>query len=190
MSKKLQRIYSWILVVGGLAGLVAMTWQAVERVNMLKNPKTPLGCNLNPIVDCGDVLSNHLSAIFGFPNAFIGIIIFAMVLLSGLWILTGNKPNRSFKRVLLGLATILVLFSIWFFSVSLYIIGKICIFCLVGWVVSVPIFVYSLFYWLGSKSSYSRVFKFLQTNHLFVVLLWYLIMLALFFARFRSYYFG
>lgn len=37
MSEKLQKTYAWILTGGGFAGLVAMTWQAAERVAMLKN---------------------------------------------------------------------------------------------------------------------------------------------------------
>src|SRR3990167_9379994 len=147
MSKKLQKIYVWILTVGGLAGAVAMTWQATERIAMLKNPGKILSCNLNPIVDCGVVLGHRLSALFGFPNAFIGMIVFAALALSGVLLLTGNKPNQKFKNVIFGLSVVLLLFSLWFFGTSLYVICIICIFCVVGWVVSVPIFVYSFLYY-------------------------------------------
>lgn len=194
MSKKLQRIYTWILTGGGLAGVIAMTWQAAERIAMLKNPGSILSCNLNPIVDCGTVLNHRLSALFGFPNAFIGIIVFAMLALSGMLLLTGNKPNRQFKNVILGLSTILLLFSMWFFGTSLYVIGKVCIFCVVGWVVSVPIFLYSLLYWLDDKPKKSgwlvKFQTFLLKNHINILVVWYLLMSALYFINFRSYYFG
>lgn len=194
MSKKLQKIYAWILAVGGLAGMVAMTWQAAERIVMLKNPAKILSCNLNPIVDCGTVLNHRLSALFGFPNAFIGMVVFAMLTLSGMLLLTGNKPNRQFKNVILGLSTILLLFSIWFFGTSLYVIGKVCIFCVVGWVVSVPIFLYGLLYWLGDKPKKSgqlaKFQAFLLKNHVNILVVWYLLMLILYFINFRSYYFG
>lgn len=190
MSRKLQKIYAWILTIGSFSGLVAMVWQASERVTMLKNPEQPLSCNLNPIVDCGIVLSHRLSALFGFPNAFIGISVFSALLLSGLVLLTNNKPNRALKHIMLALSSILMLFSMWFFASSLYFIGKICIFCVVGWIASVPIFIYTLYYWLEETHKKSRVFKFLQSNHMSVVVTWYVIMLALFFARFKDYYFG
>ncbi len=193
MSSKLQKIYAWILTAGGLAGLIAMTWQAAERIQMLKNPGGILSCNLNPVIDCGAVLDNRLAALFGFPNAFIGMAVFAMLTLSGVLLLTGNKPNRAFKHVMLGLSTILLLFSLWFFGVSLYIIAKICIFCLVGWVVAIPIFVYTLQYWLSDTKSngwQASLSKFLAGNHINVIVTAYVVMAVMYFIKFSEYYFG
>lgn len=192
MNQRLQKVYAWILTAGGLAGLMAMTWQAAERIAMLKNPTAPLSCNLNPVIDCGSVLDNRWAALFGFPNAFIGIAIFAMLALTGVLLLTGNKPNHAFKHVMLALSTILLLFSLWFFSVSLYVIAKICIFCLVGWVVAIPIFVYTLQYWLSDAKGtgwQNKLSKFLSRNHLNVVISSYVIMAVMYFAKFNEYYF-
>ena len=194
MNNKLQKAYTWILTAGGLAGAVAMTWQASERIAMLKNPTKILSCNLNPIVDCGTVLNHRLSALFGFPNAFIGMIVFAMLTISGVLLLTGNKPNQKFKNVIFGLSVVLLLFSMWFFGTSLYVIGKVCIFCFVGWVVSVPIFLYGLLYWLEDKPKksgwLSKLQTFLVKNHVNILAVWYLLMLVLYLINFRSYYFG
>ncbi len=193
MSSKLQKIYAWILTGGGLAGLIAMTWQAAERIAMLKNPTSPLSCNLNPVIDCGSVLDNRWAALFGFPNAFIGMAVFAMLTLAGILLLTGNKPNRAFKHVMLALSTVLLLFSLWFFSISLYVIAKICIFCLVGWVVAIPIFVYTLQYWLDDAKNTGwkgKLSKFLASNHLNVVITSYVIMAVMYFVKFSEYYFG
>ncbi len=183
------RLHYWVLSVGGVLGMVAMTWQASERISMLKNPTASLNCNLSPVIDCGTVLGNRLAALFGFPNAFIGMIVFAMLALAGIAGLTGVKYTEGFKKVVLALSTILILFSMWFFTVSLYSIGKICIFCAVGWVVSVPIFVYSLIGWLSDKKD-SKLLKVLQNNHLVVILAWYVVLFLLFLFRFREYYFN
>lgn len=172
--------------------MVAMTWQASERITMLKSPTAPLNCNLNPVIDCGSVLNDRLAALFGFPNAFIGMIVFAMLMLSGLFILGGTKPNRTYRLIVMLLATVLMGFSVWFFGVSLYIIGKICIFCVVGWLASVPIFVYSLHGWLdGVKQPWlTRVRRFIAKNHLGIVIATYLIMLAMYLLKFQDYYFS
>lgn len=172
--------------------MVAMAWQASERMAMLKNPTTPLSCNLNPVIDCGSVLNNHLAALFGFPNAFIGMIVFAMLMLSGLFMLSGTKPNRAYRLIVMVLATVLLGFSVWFFGVSLYVIGKICVFCVVGWLASVPIFVYSLHGWLvdAKKPWLVRVRNFITKNHLGIIIATYLIMLAMYLLKFQDYYFN
>lgn len=188
-TKQLDKIHFLMLSVGGLFGMIAMTWQASERIAMLKNPTASLNCNLSPVIDCGTVLGNKLAALFGFPNAFIGMIVFAMLTLAGIAGLTGVKYTKQFKTVIMVLSTILILFSMWFFAVSLYSIGKICIFCAVGWIVSVPIFVYSLMSWLSDKKD-SKLLPILEKNHLVIIFAWYVVLFLLFLFRFREYYFG
>lgn len=189
------RIYSWVLAVGGTLGLIAMTWQASERIHMLKNPGVALNCNLNPIVDCGGVLGNKLAAVLGFPNAFLGMIFFAILASSGLMLLSGGVFQKWYRHFVMVVATILMLFSVWFFGVSLYILGKICIFCVVGWVVSVPIFWYSLIYFLQNtqkkrSTNFQKFSDFIARHHIDIVAVTYVVMIVLYLIRFREYYFG
>lgn len=197
MSTKVNQsvtFYPWILLLSSAIGLVASVWQAAERVQMLKNPGAPLACNLNPVVDCGGVLSNHWASLFGFPNAFIGIAIFAMLLMSGVLLVSNGRPSKAFMRTLLGISIVLILFAFWFFSMSLYVIGKICLFCIFIWAVSVPIFWYGLLNHMHTLSPRSlglqKLKAFGEKHHLDVVVAVYAIMVLLFVLRFRSYYFG
>ncbi len=192
-GKKLAR-YPWLLVGGSLIGLVASVWQAAERIQMLKHPGVALSCNLNPVIDCGTVLGNRWASLFGFPNAFIGIAIFAMLLMAGVALATGSKPSKGFQRVLLAISIVLILFAFWFFGMSLYVIGKVCIFCLFIWAVSVPIFWYGLLYYWRAVPGHSAWFKRLQTaaakHHLDMLLAVYVVMAFLYFLHFHAYYFG
>lgn len=187
VATSLARVWAWVLTLGGSAGMVAMTWQASERIHMLKYPGGALSCNLNPIVDCGTVLGNRWAALFGFPNAFIGMIVFAMLALSGLFMLLGTTPNRAYRNVVMALAAILMGFSVWFFGMSLYVIGKICIFCVVGWIVNIPIFTYTFANW--SKAD-GKLGIFMRKNHINIMVVAYVIMLALYLLKFSGYYFG
>jgi uncharacterized membrane protein len=194
-SNIINKIYAWVLSVGGALGLIAMTWQASERIHMLKNPGVSLNCNLNPIVDCGGVLGNKLAAVLGFPNAFLGMIFFAILMSSGLMLLSGSEFKKWYRHFVMGVATVLMLFSVWFFAVSLYILGKICIFCVGGWIVGVPIFWYSLAYYLPQlavkkNSTLSKISTFLSNHHLDIVIATYALMTILYLLRFRTYYFG
>ncbi len=192
---KLERIYAYILSIGGSIGLIAMTWQATERVNMLKNPDVEPNCNLNPIVDCSGVLGDGLSAVMGFPNAFLGMIFFAILATSGLMLLSGGKFVRWYRHVVMAVSLILILFSGWFFAVSLYVLGKICIFCVAGWIVSIPIFWYGLLHYFRNstgkmKKATERFTQFGLKNHLAVVVFSYLLIVILFLVRFSDFYFG
>ena len=186
--------YPKILTISAAVALIASFWQAIERVTMLKNPGAILGCDINPIVDCGTVLNHRLSALFGFPNAFIGIVMFSMLFVSGLLLWLGGSFPKKFQHVVLALSTIALLFSLWFFSMSLYVIGKACIFCIFIWPASIIIFWYGLSYWLDQRSSRMgklekfRVFTAKYRHEPVVAIIVILIILFLF--RFRDYYFG
>lgn len=194
ISSGIDRIYAYVLSLGGAIGLVAMTWQASERVHMLKYPNVSLSCNLNPVIDCGGVLGNRLAAVMGFPNAFLGMIFFAILATSGLVLLSGGAFKRWFRHFVMAVSLILILFSVWFFGVSLYVLGKVCIFCVAGWIVSVPMFWYGLLFYLQSatgslKHKTRRFTQFGLKHHLDVVIVVYIVMFALFLLRFNDYYF-
>ncbi len=194
VTSRLQTTYPWVLLGGSIVGLVASVWQAAERVQMLNDPGGALSCNLNPVIDCGTVLSNRWAALFGFPNAFIGIAMFAMLLMAGVLLASSGKPSRFFSHFLMGVSIILILFSFWFFGMSLYVIGKVCLFCIFIWAASVPIFWYGLLnYWRAiaiSKPWLQRVRAFGERHHAEVLAATYIIMLVLYLLRFRAYYFG
>lgn len=190
-----QRIsYPKILIFGSLIGLVASFWQAAERVQMLKFPGEALSCNLNPVVDCGTVLGNKLSAVFGPPNAFIGMVVFTMLFALGLQRLNGGTWTSLVSKVVVGFSTIIMLFSLWFFWVSLYSIGKVCIFCLFIWTVSMPIGIYGLKDYLENGKNLPnyqiKVRDFLNKYHFTLLVVVYATLITLFFLKFSDYYFG
>ncbi|MCA9346833.1 hypothetical protein KC960_05075 [Candidatus Saccharibacteria bacterium] len=186
--------YPKSLVLLSTVGLVAAFWQATERIQMLKFPGENLSCNLNPVVDCGSVLNNRLAAVFGPPNAFIGMVAFSILLAFGLQRLNGGHWNKIVSKISISLSLIMFLFSAWFFAVSLYSIGKICIFCIFIWLVSVPIGIYGLKDYCENSDNLSNnqkiVKKFLTRNHSNVLIFVYALMLTLFLLRFKDYYFA
>lgn len=186
--------YPWLLTgFSGLA-LVSSFWQSVERVNMLKEPTAALNCNINPIIDCSGVLNHRLAALFGFPNAFIGIVMFSLLFMAGIALLCGVNVTQKFRTVIMGLSKIALLFSIWFFWVSLYVIGKACIFCLFIWPASVALFWFGAQFWLDGLESPNRwqkkLHKFASKYRIEPIITLYLVMLILFLFRFRDYYFN
>lgn len=189
-----QKWFPWLLT--GLSGvaLTASFWQAAERIKMLKDPSVALSCDINPIVDCGGVMGHKLAALFGFPNTFIGMVMFSMLLMSGFALLFGVKVNQRFRSIVLALSTAAVLFSFWFFWASLYEIGKICIFCLFIWPASIAMFWFTAQYWLEDlkrpKHWQQQLKAFASKFRIEPIVSVYLIMIFLFLYRFRDYYFN
>lgn len=182
--------YPLVLTSASLVALISSIWQATERVNMLKFPNLELSCNLNPIIDCGTVMSHKLSSLFGFPNAFIGIAMFSMLFFAGILMMSGTKFTKNALILVLGFSVIAFLFSVWFFGVSLYVIGKACIFCLFIWPSSVTIFWTSLLNWLKSNHPNSELANKLLKLKLEIYIAVLAAMFALFLYRFRDYYFN
>ncbi len=192
--KKIQITYPRILVGASLVGLIASFWQTVERVNMLKFPSKELSCNISPVVDCGGVLGDGLAAVFGPPNALIGVVVFSLLLAFGLQRLQGGKWNSLVRKIAVVFSVIIMLFSLWFFWVSLYVLGKICIFCVFIWASSMPIGIYGAKDYLESMKKPTGIFRWkrdLLEKHSFTILLSvYSLMIILFFLKFQDYYFG
>ena len=195
MNKSISKHFGKLLAGFGLVGLIASFWQTAEKINFLKNPDDPLSCNLNPIVDCGTVLNHQLSSVFGPPNSLIGVVMFSAIVLLGLLLIFRVKPNLQMKRVILFLTTALFAFSVWFYAVSLYEIGKICIFCIFIWVSAIPMFFYSWAEYgediIGKSSNKLAQWKIgilIHRPDRLVVCL-YLLAIALFLIQFQDYYF-
>jgi uncharacterized membrane protein len=186
--------YAKILVFGSLIGLTASFLQATERITMLKNPGGELSCNLNPVVDCGSVLGNNLAAVFGPPNAFIGMVVFTLLLAFGLQLISGGSWTSLVAKVAIFFSILIFGFSIWFFGVSLYVIGKICIFCIFIWFVSIPIGIYGLKDYLENKKKLGSIGKstnkVLQKYHFSILVAIYAVMITLYFLKFQEYYFN
>jgi uncharacterized membrane protein len=192
-TQKTDSKYPLFLVSTSTIGLTASFWQASERIQMLKYPTRELSCNLNPLVDCSNVLGNKLAAVFGPPNAFIGMVVFTLLLAFGIGRFGKGTWTPLVRNLVLGLSELIMLFSLWFFSVSVYSIGSICIFCIFIWSVSIPIGIYGIKDYLQSSNittTYAAALKRIFEKHPLELLIGtYALMLFLYFSHFRAYYF-
>lgn len=119
------------LAIGAGIGLVAAFMQTIEKLVLLANKDAALPCNLNDIFNCSVVLNAPQSALFGFPNSLICIIIFTLLLTIGVVGTTASRISRRLLYATQGLALFMLMFALWFLFTSTYIIGAICIFCLI-----------------------------------------------------------
>ncbi|MGA3150152.1 MAG: vitamin K epoxide reductase family protein [Candidatus Saccharimonadales bacterium] len=189
----LQRVLPWLLIIGGLVAMVASLLLTIEVFNRLENPHYVPICNLNPILSCTSVADSQQSHLFGFPNYFIGVGGYAVVAVMGVAILAADKLKRWFWQLLQTGLTFAIAFLTWLQFETIYRIGALCLFCIVVWAASIPMFWYTTLYNLRAgniktPTQLKKVVGFAQKYHLEIVALWFLIIIALIIKRFWYYW--
>ncbi len=174
-----ERWYPYLLVGGGTVGLVSAFYLTMEKLHLLEHPNAQLICNLNPLFSCGSVILSKQASAFGFPNPYVGLAGFSVVITIGMALLAGATFKRWFWLGLQGGALFGLLFVHWLFYHSVFVIGKLCLFCMAVWAVTIPIFWYTTLrnYRNGVitfPSSWQKPLKFLSKNHFNVLAVWFL----------------
>lgn len=166
----------------------------IDKIKLLQNPKFHPLCSINPVISCTSVASTKQAEAFGFPNMLIGIAGFAMVITVGMAMFAGAKYKPWFWR-LFNLGPLFgVGFIHWLFFQSVYRINALCIYCMVTWAVTMPLFWYVTLYNLRvgnipTPKALKGFVNFLQKNHAFILALWYILIIFLILKHFW-YYFG
>ena len=136
------RPFGWLLVITGVVGWLASGALVLEKLEVLKDPNHVTVCDVNPWISCGQVMQTWQSSVFGFPNMFIGIVAFAVIITTGMGILAGATFARWYWMGLQTGVTLGFAFVVWLWSQALYSIHILCPFCMIVWAVMIPLFVW------------------------------------------------
>lgn len=175
------RAYPLLLIICGSLGFIASMALTIERFHLLQNPEAKLSCDINPFIACGPVMTSAAGSLFGFPNPLIGIAGFAVVITIGAALLARARFANWF---LIGFAvgTLLAgVFITWLQSQTLYVIGKLCPWCMLVWAVTIPVVVGTVIRALtaGALGARARaVGERLAAFQLSIVAIWYLVVIA------------
>jgi uncharacterized membrane protein len=133
-SEKLLAHWMVVLAVIGLSAAVILS---IEKIELLENPDHITSCSVSPIVACSPVVSSPEASAFGFANSFIGIFGFSAVLAAGYTLIAGaTKLKKAWWRTLYGGIVFGTAFSIWLIYQGLFDIGKLCLYCMLVWLVT------------------------------------------------------
>jgi uncharacterized membrane protein len=181
----------WLYTVGGGIGFLAAFALMIEKIAKLADPGYVPTCTLNPVVSCGSVMDSPQATAFGFPNPLIGIGGFAVVVTVGVVLLSGFQAPRWFWLGMQIGTTFGVAFVHYLIYSSLYSIGALCPYCMVVWVVTIPIFWYTTLHNLtrGHLAPHGRPVALpLARYHSLVLAVWYLAIAALILQAFWDYW--
>jgi uncharacterized membrane protein len=136
------RPFGWLLVITGIVGWLASGILVLEKLEVLKDPNHTTVCDVNPWISCGQVMQTWQSSVFGFPNMFIGIVAFAIIITTGMSLLAGATFSRWYWLGLQAGVTLGFAFVGWLWYQALYDIRILCPFCMVVWAAMIPLFVW------------------------------------------------
>jgi len=136
------RPFAWLLLITGVVGWLASGILVLEKLEVLKDPGHVTVCDVNPWISCGQVMQTPQSSVFGFPNMFIGIVAFAVIITTAMGMLAGAKFARWYWLGLQTGVTLGFAFVVWLWSQALYSIHILCPFCMVVWAAMIPLFVW------------------------------------------------
>lgn len=131
----------WLLVTA-LVGAAASFMLLYERVLLWNDPEHVAACDVNPWVSCGEVMQSWQAATFGFPNIFIGVIGFPLLVGVAISLLAvgGRMPSWYYLGLQAGV-TFAFGFIVWLWYSASYSIGVLCPYCIVVWAAVIPLFV-------------------------------------------------
>lgn len=87
-----------MLVVTGVIGWAASGILILEKLELYRNPDHVTSCDINPWVSCGQVMQTWQSELFGFPNPFIGLVGFTVVITTGMALLAEQHGSLRHTR--------------------------------------------------------------------------------------------
>lgn len=128
------RRYTWtyvVMLVSSALALLAALVLSIDSWKLAKDPTVALACDINAKISCGKVAESWQSVIFGFPNAFLGLIAETVVVTVAIAALTGSRFNRLFLLTAQIGYTGGLAFAYWMFYQSYFNIGVLCPWCLV-----------------------------------------------------------
>lgn len=123
----------WIfgsMLVGSIASLIASFVLSVEAVELARNPDAVLACSVNIVLNCATVGLHESAYLFGFPNSFLGMVAEPIVITVAVAGLAGIVFPKWFMATAQVFYTLGFIFALYLLSVSYFVIGALCPWCL------------------------------------------------------------
>ncbi|WP_236755480.1 vitamin K epoxide reductase family protein [Actinomyces radicidentis] len=118
------------MLVCGAIGLTASFVLSIEAWEGTSNEAASFACDINASFSCSAVARSWQATLLGFPNAFFGILFEAVVLTVTVALLLGARMPRSFMLLINVFYTVAIIFALWLFSQSFFVIHALCPWCL------------------------------------------------------------
>jgi uncharacterized membrane protein len=129
-----------ILLLFSVVGLLASFVLLHETFAVANNPGYAPSCNISPLMSCESAMKSQQGESFGIPNPAFGIAAFSMLLAFAVLLLVGTQFSAWVWRLGVLAAVGGLGFALYLYFTAIFVLGSICPWCFVTWVVTVGIF--------------------------------------------------
>lgn len=181
----------WMAVLAAI-GISAAVILSIEKIEILSEPVHVTSCSLSPVVSCSPIIASPQASALGFPNSFIGIFGFTAVFTAAMTIAAGaTKLTRAWWRTLLSGIALGAIFSGWLFYQGVFEIGKLCLYCMLVWLVTFALLWLTASYCIDNKhiNLGAKVNKLLSYKYE-LILITYAAIFMLIYYRWSDYWLG
>lgn len=134
--------YSLLMVFMGICGMFAAIELLRAEKAMLQDPGTALTCDINPLIGCSKFLTaSQNSVFFDTSNSVFGLAFFAGIFALGVVLASGGRLGRWLWVGLDALMVLAAAWLVWFQWTSITVERSLCPYCLIVWVVTIPLIV-------------------------------------------------
>lgn len=144
--KRARRFLFGEMLLFAVLSLVASFVLSHDAILLAADPDTVLACSINPFLDCAKVGLTWQANLFGFPNAFLGLISEPVVITIAVASLAGVRFPRWFMFTANLVYLLGVVFAYWLLFQSTYEIGALCPWCILVTISTTFVFV-SMTHW-------------------------------------------
>jgi uncharacterized membrane protein len=190
----LNKVFPYLLGVGGLLGLVASFILSYDTFRISQNSHYLPSCNLNPVLSCGNVINASGDKIFGVPYPYYGIAAFAVILTIAVVMFAGAKFKNWFWIAFQTAATLGIIGAYSLLLKSIFKIHALCPYCLSVDVVTTTLVWYLTLYNFDNKiiklksARAKKIYGWVRMHHLDLLVLWFLLVIAFILNHFWYYY--
>lgn len=138
------RSFSILMLILAAVGLWFSALIMYDKLKLMQDSSFTPACTLNDVISCSDVMASGQASAFGFPNPFIGMIGFPVLMTIAVVLLTGARlPRWMWWSTVVGLG-LAVIFVHWLAYQAIFNIVALCPWCMVVWSITLPLFVMTL----------------------------------------------
>lgn len=135
------RALSIFWIVAGLVAWVVSFLLYREYVGQLTGADALISCDISPIVTCGPNLLSPGGNLLGFSNSIIGIVLFVGPIYAGVGALASPHGMRAWYWRVFGVFVLGGFLLVHFFAYrSVFEYGSLCPWCMVVWLMTIPLF--------------------------------------------------
>lgn len=134
------RFDSAVVLILSLIGLSASLALIMSEKKFYLNPDAGLVCDVNALIGCGGWIGSWQNELFfGISNSVLGFGAFSASVMLALLLLNGAQLSRFLWRFFSLVALCAIFWLFWFMYQSFWVKGVICPYCIIVWIVTIPI---------------------------------------------------